>query len=333
MDIIIMKKIKFLTLGLLAVIMFSFTSCDDDDNNLISTVNFDKSIYNLTTEDLSAFPINLTISPALSNDSEFTITFSGADAGTAFTTTPPTVGNSVTVPVPAGANRVTFTFTPLEAGIQGGATINMALTGTGEGLTTGIDIESVITVLDVGTELPLVEGFDDCQQNPPQPIPNGWVEAIIQQNGEGSTRWRCNNNGETLVINAFVPGSEDPSSSEAWLVTPRLNLTEATNPVLSFDVSRRFPGTGNFPEDLYDILISTDYSISVEAATWQRFGPGFDAMTANDPGNDAFTNTGDLSLSRFIGQVIAIAFVYRAGSPGGFDSTILRIDNVSVTDN
>ncbi len=330
---IIMKEIKFLTLGLLAVMMFSLTSCEDDDDNLISTVNFDEGIYNLTSDDLSPFPINLTISPALSNDSEFTVSFSGADAGTAFTTTPPAAGNSVTVPVPAGANRVSFTFTPLEAGIQGGVTINMALTGTGQGLTTGIDIESLVTVADVGNELPLVEDFASCNQDPPQPIPNGWVEAIIQQNGEGSARWMCLNNSDLVGINAFVPGSEDISSSEAWLVTPRLNLTEASNPVLSFDVVRRFPGTGNFPEDLYDILISTDYSISVEDATWQRFGPGFDAMTANDPGNDGVTNTGDLDLSPFIGEVIAIAFVYRAGSPGGFDSTILRIGNVSVTDN
>ena len=43
-------------------------------------------------------------------------------------------------------------------------------------------------------------------------------------------------------------------------------------------------------------------------------------------------NTGDLDLSDYIGEEISIGFVYRAGPPGGFDSTILRIGNVSVSD-
>lgn len=332
-----MKNWKFLMLGLLTVTALTFIGCDDDDEETISTVNFEEGIYNLTTSDLSPVEVELAITPAAPSDAEITVELMGADPGVAFTTDPAAMGNTVVIPVQSGDNSVSFTFTPIEAGIQGGLTVNLSLAEVGSGLTTGLTTESIITVTDVGQDLPLMENFEGCQEDPQQPIPEGWTEAVIQQNGEGSAVWTCVDENffgfNAVAANAFVPNSDDNSSSEVWLVTPRLNLTEATNPVLNFDVDRRFPGTGNFPDDLYDILISTDYTVSVEDATWTRFEPGFSAMTDNDPGEDGLSNSGDLDLSAFNGEVVTIAFVYRAGAPGGFDATILRIANVSVTDN
>ncbi len=332
-----MRNLQFFVYGLLAVLALPFTACDDDDDPVISTVNFEESIYNLTTNDLSPFEVELAITPAASTDSEIMIEVTGADPGVVFNTTPAIAGNTVTIPVQAGDNSVSFTFSPIEDGIQDEVVINLDLATTGEGLTTGLTTESIITVVNVGESLPLMETFEGCREDPAQPIPEGWMEAVIQQNGEESATWNCIDEDffgfNAVAANAFVANSEDNANSEVWLMTPRLNLTETTNPVLNFDVDRRFPGTGEFPEPLYDILISTDFSVSVEDATWERFEPGFDAMTANDPGEDGLSNSGDLDLSAFNGEVIAIAFVYRAGPPGSFDATILRVANVSVTDN
>ncbi|NBC06478.1 MAG: hypothetical protein GVY26_04725 [Bacteroidetes bacterium] len=331
-----MKNWHYFVLGLFAVSVFTFVGCDDDEET-ISTVNFEEGIYNLTTSDLSPIEVELAIDPAASSDSEIEVDLTGADAGVAFTTDPAIAGTTVTIPVKAGDNSVSFTFTPIEAGIEGTLTVNLALGNVGDGLTTGLTTESIITVVDVGESLPLTENFEGCQEDPQQPIPDGWTEAVIEQNAEGSAVWTCVDENffgfNAVAVNAFVPNSDDMSSSEVWLVTPRLNLTEASNPVLNFDVDRRFPGTGNFPDDLYDVLISTDYTVSVDDATWERFEPGFSAMTDNDPGEDGLTNTGDLDLSAFNGEVVTIAFVYRAGGPSSFDATILRIANVSVTDN
>lgn len=331
-----MKNWQYFVLGLFAVSVFTFVGCDDDEET-ISTVNFEEGIYNLTTSDLSPIEVELAIDPAASSDSEIEVDLTGADAGVAFTTDPAIAGTTVTIPVKAGDNSVSFTFTPIEAGIEGSLTVNLALGNVGDGLTTGLTTESIITVVDVGQALPLTENFEGCQEDPQQPVPDGWTEAVIEQNAEGSATWTCVDENffgfNAVAVNAFVPNSDDMSSSEVWLVTPRLNLTEANNPVLNFDVDRRFPGTGNFPDDLYDVLISTDYTVSVDDATWERFEPGFSAMTDNDPGEDGLTNTGDLDLSAFNGEVVTIAFVYRAGGPSSFDATILRIANVSVTDN
>lgn len=334
-----MKNWHFLLFGILAVSALTFAGCDDDGDDTISTVNFTEDIYNLTTSDLSPIEVELAISPAAPTDSEIEIEITGADAGVAFSTDPAISGTTVVIPVQSGATTASFTFTPIEAGIEGQLTANLMLTSTGPGLTTGLTIESIITIVDVGADLPLMEDFAGCEEDPQQPIPDGWTEAVIQQNGEGSATWVCGDANflgtNAVQVNAFVPGSADNMSSEVWLVTPRLNLTEATNPVLSFDVDRRFDPTADFPypEGAYDVLISTDYSVSVANATWQRFEAGHTAMADNDPGTDNITNTGDLDLSAYNGEVIAIAFVYRAGAPASFDATILRVGNVSVTDN
>ena len=333
-----MKNWRYFFLGLLAVSALTFVGCDDDEET-ISTVNFTETIYNLTTSDLSPIEVELVISPAATTDSEIEVEISGADAGVAFSTDPATSGGSVVIPVSSGDNTASFTFTPIEAGIEGGLNATLTLSSTGAGLTTGITIESIISIADVGTDLPLMEDFAGCQEDPQQPIPDGWTEAVIQQNAEGSATWTCVDEAffgfNAVAVNSFVPGSTDNMSSEVWLVTPRLNLTEANNPVLNFDVDRRFPPTDDFPDPdgPYDVLISTDYTVSVENATWQRFEPGFSAIDDNDPGQDDLTNSGDLDLSAFKGEVVTIAFVYRAGAPASFDATILRIANVSVTDN
>lgn len=332
-----MRNVKSVLLfGLLAAVAFYFISCGEDEDT-ISIVNFEEGIYNLTSDDLSAFEVVLSVEPAASSDSEITIEATGADAGVVFNTDPAISGTTITVPVPAGANSVSFTFTPIAAGIQGeNVVIDLELASAGAGLTTGLVTESAITIVDVGESLPLNEDFSGCNEDPAQPIPDGWMETVIEQNAENSAHWTCTDESffgfNAVQVNAFVPNSNDQSPSEVWLVTPRLNLTETTNPVLNFDVDRRFPGTGNFPDPLYDLLISTDYTVSVENATWERFQPGFDAMTANDPGSDGLSNSGDLDLSSFNGEVVTIAFVYRAGAPSSFDATILRIANVSVTD-
>lgn len=334
-----MKNWHYFVLGLFAVSVFTFVGCDDDDEETISTVNFEEGIYNLTTSDLSPIEVELAIEPAASSDSEIEVDLTGADAGVSFTTDPATMGTTVTIPVKAGDNSVSFTFTPIEAGIEGSLTINLALGNVGDGLTTGLTTESIITVVDVGQSLPLTENFEGCQEDPQQPVPDGWAEVAIAQNAEGSATWTCVDESffgfNAVTVNAFVPGSEDNASSEVWLITPRLNFTEVSNPALNFDVDRRFAPTDDFPDPdgPYDVLISTDYTVSVDDATWTRFEPGFTAMADNNPEEDGLTNTGDLDLSAFKGEVVTIAFVYRAGAPASFDATILRIANVSVTDN
>ena len=331
---------------MVAIVAVTTNSCDDDEPE-DGIVNFEEEAIDRTTDDLSPITLNLTIEPSAPEASEIVVAISGAEAGTVFTTTPEMSNGEVTLNVEDGANSASLTVTPKEEGIGfDDVVLQLSLSSVGDGLTTGLTTSSQINIAnakDTGEPLPFEEDFSICSdttksdsaQNAEIP-PKGWSQQVKAQNAEGSAVWNCIGeffNVTGVQANAFVPGSNDESSSEVWLVSPRINLLDATSPMLSFDVDRRFPGTGNFPEDLYDIMISTDYTgLNFETATWTRFDAGFKAMTDNDPAKDDMSNTGDLDLSEYAGKVIAIAFVYRAGSPGGFDATILRIGNVSVTD-
>ena len=337
-----MKKLNnlLLLMLMLAVVAVTTNSCDDDEPE-DGIVNFEEEAIDRTTDDLSPITVNLTIEPSAPEASEIVVAISGAEAGTVFTTTPEMSNGEVTLNVEEGANSASLTVTPKEEGIGfDDVVLQLSLSSVGDGLTTGLTTSSQINITnakDTGEPLPFMEEFESCAEGGSKEVPpEGWTEEVVQQNAEGSAVWKCIAEGRAqqgIEANAFVPGSEDNINSEVWLISPRIDLIDATSPTLNFDVDRRFDPTDNFTEDHYDIRISTDYNgLNFESATWERFQAGYDAMTDNDPGADGATNTGDLDLSAYTGKVIAIAFVYRAGAPGSFDATILRIGNVSVTD-
>ena len=330
-----MKTTNLFIFVFLSIFILALNSCQEDDEDPISIVNFEQEAVNRTTDDLSPIEVDFSIDPPAPKESEFGVSISGAEAGKVFETTPAISNDVVTVPVSAGDTEAQITIRPLEDGIGfDDVVLEMGFSSLGEGLTSGTTTESKITIAE-----PMIffEDFDVCNSDDEDVLPpEGWTEQVVQQNAEGSAVWQCIGDfiGEDgIQINAFVNGSDDETSSEVWMISPRIDLSDASSPILSFDVDRKFGGTGNYPEDLYDIMISTDYNgNNFDNATWERFDAGFDAMTANDPGEDDMENTGDLDLSDYIGEEISIGFVYRAGPPGGFDSTILRIGNVSVSD-
>lgn len=336
-----MKISRMLFISLTVIAAITMQSCGEEEVD-DGIVNFTETSINRTTDDLSDITVNFTIDPPAPVASNIYVSITGADYGTVYSTTPAAASGQVKIPVAIDATTASMTVSLDEEGI-GFDDVQLALEmdSTSSGLTTGLTTSMNINISnakDKGLDLPFQEDFDGCTEGGSgEPIPEGWEEVVAAQNAEGSGAWKCVDEGffgfGGVEANCFVPGSEDTSPCEVWLVSPRLNLTEATAPVLSFDVDRRFDPTENFTQDHYDILISTDYTgLNFEDATWTRFQAGYDAMTANDAGTDDPENTGALDLSSYAGEVIAVAFVYRAGAPGSFDATILRVANVSVTD-
>lgn len=334
-----MRKFRVLFIALTVIAAISLQSCEEEEI-IDGVVNFTESSINLTTDDLSDVTVELTIVPPAEIASNIYISVTGAEYGTVFSTTPAASNGQLMIPVAIGATDASMTVSFDEEGIGfSDVALEFAMDSTSKGLTTGLTTSLDINISnakDMGLALPFAEAFAGCTEGGDgEPIPEGWTQVIAQQNGEGSTFWKCVNESffgfGGVEANCFVGGSEDTTPSEVWLVSPRLNLTEATAPELSFDVDRRFDPTEDFTEDHYDIMISSDYTgQNFDDATWTRFQAGYDAMTANDPGTDDPGNTGALDLSEYAGEVIAVAFVYRAGAPGSFDATILRIANVQV---
>ena len=338
-----MKAAKFLFIAILSFFAFSFSSCEKDDEDPKGIVNFEEEAIDRNTDDLSPIEVEFSIDPPAPKDTEFSVSISGAEAGTVFETTPSISDGVVSVPVNKGDRKAEIVVTPLEEGIgYDDIVLAMEIASPGDGLTTGITITSQINIVnakDTGEPLPFLEDFAVCGpdgEGSDALPPEGWKQEVVQQNAEGSAVWQCIGEyfGETgIQINAFVNNSEDQTSSEVWMVSPRINLLEASAPKLSFNVDRRFDPTDSFTQDHYDIVISTDYNgLNFGNSTWERFEPGYDAMAANDPSQDNMENTGELDLSEYAGKVISIGFIYRAGAPGSFDATVLRIGDVAVSE-
>lgn len=313
--------------------------CGDDDIN--SNVSFSSTSLSVTTDDLAPINVSLDISPSAPSNSTIDIIVTGATYGEAFTTNPALSTGEINVPVDQGSSSAGFIIIPNvdEIGFDD-INLEFEIIAVGSGLSTA-EFEGRFFDLTIqnnnepGTGLPYIESFANCGADGNGEFPPvGWTEVILAQNSFESSFWRCYTGQGTvgIQINAFSTEATETADdySEAWFISPMINLTNEDNPVLSFDVDRRFDAPINATTLPYGIQIATDYDGSnFESANWQVYTSGVSAMTANDPDSDNIESTGDLDLSTYSGEVISIAFIYRA-TDAYFGANVLRIANVVV---
>ncbi|MGB1104348.1 MAG: DUF5689 domain-containing protein [Crocinitomicaceae bacterium] len=156
----------------------------------------------------------------------------------------------------------------------------------------------------------LLKDFDDDDI-----FSGGWTV----QNIEGTHTWETGTLGgwedaPYAVISNYDGGN---TACESWLISPPLDLSETTDPVLNFDNAYNFSG------DPLELLVSVDYPETGDpngytwtalSATWS--GGGFD-----------FVNSGDIDLSEFMGTNVHIAFKYTGTD---FSGRTWEIDNITI---
>lgn len=111
----------------------------------------------------------------------------------------------------------------------------------------------------------------------------------------------------------------------AWLVSPKVNLTEAVNPTLSFDIT-----IGHWNANCLQILVSEDYVDDVTTATWTDITANFaiPQEPAEGYGKAAIAGLMDMSAYK---KNINIAFKY-TGSGNNDQTTTYQIDNLYLGD-
>lgn len=98
--------------------------------------------------------------------------------------------------------------------------------------------------------------------------------------------------------------------SEAWLVTPQIDLTRAKTPQFGFD--HAFNKAPNFTEEC-TVLVSTNYAGDVTTCDWTPLEWNLNEDgTLNIPSGTSWTfqHTGYFDFSPFVGEKINIAFRY-----------------------
>jgi hypothetical protein len=105
--------------------------------------------------------------------------------------------------------------------------------------------------------------------------------------------------------------------TETWLISPAVNLTGTTAPVLNFVTACNYNGA------VLQVLVSTDYtSGDPNAATWTAL------PAAVSPGSWTWTPSGDMDLTAYSSANTRVAFKY-TGS--GSDGKTWELDNIKIT--
>ena len=148
----------------------------------------------------------------------------------------------------------------------------------------------------------------------------GFTYQDITLPSGGSYVWKYDSYGYWKA-SAFISGKN--YAAESWLVSPEIDLSEATNAELVFDGLAKFLG-GNPMSDYFKTKISTDYINDVEAATWTEVT--VNGIEESTDGWNFYTVT-PIDLGGYIGKKIRIAFQYISTDS---NAPTFEIDNVSV---
>jgi len=146
----------------------------------------------------------------------------------------------------------------------------------------------------------------------------GWNNINVT----GTVNWEYSsqygNPAGCATISNYDNGSH--LACETWLVSPAVDLSASTSPVLSFDNAYNYSG------DPLKVYVSTDYDGSgdVQGATWTELS--FNASL----GSFAWTNSGDIDLSAYKNSTVYIGFKYTGTIS---DGSTWEIDNITIKEN
>ncbi|MGN1247105.1 MAG: choice-of-anchor J domain-containing protein [Paludibacteraceae bacterium] len=128
-----------------------------------------------------------------------------------------------------------------------------------------------------------------------------------------------------MKASAYV--SSKNHATESWLISPRISLLDAEEPILIFDQASKF--FSNFTEEL-SVWGSTDFAGDVTACQWTHipFNQDADGNYIVPDGTDwTFYSTGNMSLAPFKGKTLTIAFKYTSSEKA---SATWEVKNVYV---
>lgn len=114
-------------------------------------------------------------------------------------------------------------------------------------------------------------------------------------NGEGSFVWNLGsfNDDKFMKASAYIGGTK--YASESWLVSPPVDLTQATTATLTFEHAHNYAGTAEEEFTLWATETSAD---NWQQLTIDKYGSGFKFTTAT------------IDLSAYAGKTIKFAFKY-----------------------
>lgn len=136
------------------------------------------------------------------------------------------------------------------------------------------------------------------------PTEKGFTTQNVKLTGTLTNVWKVD--GKYGWKGSAHVGDSD-FESEAWVVSPIIDLAKAKAPLLKVDIAINFLN-GNNRADFIELLASEDYVDDVATAEWKALN----VPQWPEGKNWNYVNSGDIDLSAYEGKKIAIAFRYKS---------------------
>ncbi len=169
-----------------------------------------------------------------------------------------------------------------------------------------------------GGTVPTVSGVDEDFQNGSNNDAvqiNGWTNAVIK----GTRSWQFKEFQSNVYVQATA-FNDASAEMETWLVTPLIEITDQTK-ILTFETAKAF-----YTHDGFTAWVSSDFECEPTDAVWATLGA---TLAGSGDDDNAWIPSGDIDLSPFIGQKVAIGFKYVGSGTGGQTGTF-RVDNIKL---
>ncbi len=167
---------------------------------------------------------------------------------------------------------------------------------------------------------PFTEDFESLLDYDPIDNLTGWTN----QNVSGNDRvWlaRSFDNNQYAQMSAYQANG----AVETWMITPGVDLSGASAPVLTFKTE-----DGYYNGDALKVYVSTDFAGDATTATWTELTNQATINQGHSSGYGQFIPSGEVDLSTYVGQTVYIGFKY-VGDPNGVTSTY-QVDDVSIAE-
>ena len=152
----------------------------------------------------------------------------------------------------------------------------------------------------------------------------GWTIQDVS-NGDGITTWTTSTAGGAPNAYGMMKNYYNSANSlvESWLISPSIDLSTSTTPMLSFKNAVAYDG------DAVELFISTDYNGSSDPTsqgTWIALSPN---MALNSGTWFEWVSSGNVSLSSYMTTSVYIAFKYTGSAS---DGSTFEIDDILVNE-
>ncbi len=148
----------------------------------------------------------------------------------------------------------------------------------------------------------------------------GWSNINVNF-GNGKFKKRSKNGNVYMQVSGYN-SAED--YMEVWLVTPKIDLSQSTDEVLTFQTRSTFE-TGT----ILTVWVSNNYNENIQNTIWQQLDVQISKGSKGSE-NKTFISSGKVSLSCLQGE-INIAFKYQGSDPD--KTTTYDIDHVLIQGN